>query len=125
MKSLDELKAIRERAQESLRVRDGQNKGIISVAMGTCGIAAGARSVMTALIDELAKRQRTDISVIQTGCAGLCEKEPLVTVQLPDQSNIVYGYVNEGKAREIVARHIVHGQIISDYVVQTPASKEE
>ncbi len=117
MKSLDELKVIRERAQHALKMRESGDGTVIQVAMGTCGIAAGARGVMIALLDELVKRERSDVLVTQTGCAGLCEKEPIVTVKEPEKSDVVYGDVTDQKARDIIAKHIVNGQIVSDYVL--------
>ncbi len=118
MKSLEELKKIREKAKENLRLREAAEGTQIQVSMGTCGIAAGARDVMMALMDELAKRQRTDVVVTQTGCAGLCDKEPVITVKLTGESDVVYGDLNAERAREIVANHIVNGQIVSNYVLQ-------
>lgn len=118
MKSLDELKKIRERAKENLRLRESTDVAQIQVSMGTCGIAAGARDVMMALMDELAKRQRTDVVVTQTGCAGLCDREPVITVKLAGESDVVYGDLNAERAREIVANHIVNGQLVSNYVLQ-------
>ncbi len=117
MKSLDELKAIRERAQQALKMRESGDGVVVQVAMGTCGIAAGARGVMMALLDELVLRKRSDVFVTQTGCAGLCEKEPIVTVKVPGKSDVVYGGVTDQKARDIVGSHIINGQIVSDYVL--------
>ncbi|NLJ24446.1 MAG: (2Fe-2S) ferredoxin domain-containing protein [Firmicutes bacterium] len=117
MKSLDELKKLREKAQETIRLREQTEGTKIIVGMGTCGIAAGAREVMLALVDELQKKNLADVVVTQTGCAGLCEKEPLVEVVRPGQPKITYGYMTPEKARQMITSHIVNGQVIGEYVI--------
>ncbi len=117
MKTLEDLAKIRERAQEMTRLREGEGTARIVIGMGTCGIAAGARETLHAVMDELAKRNRQDVSVTQTGCIGLCEQEPLVEVQLPGQPKVTYGRVDAEKARQIVAKHIVNGQIVGEWVI--------
>lgn len=117
MKSLDELKKLREKAQETIRLREQTEGTKIIVGMGTCGIAAGAREVMLALVDELQKKNLADVVVTQTGCAGLCEKEPLVEVIRPGQPKITYGYMTPEKARQMITSHIVNGQVIGEYVI--------
>ena len=93
MKSLDELRKLREKAQEAIRLREQTDGTKIIVGMGTCGIAAGAREVMLALMDELEKKNIADVVVTQTGCAGLCEKDPLVVVFRPGEPKITFGYM--------------------------------
>jgi NADP-reducing hydrogenase subunit HndB len=117
MKSLDELKKLREKAQETIRLREQTEGTKIIVGMGTCGIAAGAREVMLALVDELQKKNLADVVVTQTGCAGLCEKEPLVEVVRPGQPKITYGYMTPERARQMITSHIVNGQVIGEYVI--------
>ena len=116
MKTLDDLKKVREKALEQMKIREGKFSAKIVVAMGTCGIAAGAREVMSAVLDELEKRGVTDVSVTQTGCKGMCEQEPTVDV-IRDGQTVTYGYVDTEKARQIVAQHIVNGNIVGEYVV--------
>ena len=87
--------------------------------MGTCGIAAGARDVMSAILDELSKRGLADIVVTQTGCKGLCDQEPLLDVCKPGQPTVTYGYLTPDKARTIVAQHLVNDSIVGDWVVKT------
>ncbi|MCE5314533.1 MAG: (2Fe-2S) ferredoxin domain-containing protein [Armatimonadota bacterium] len=118
MKTLDDLKKVREKALEQMKLREGKFQAKIVVAMGTCGIAAGAREVMTAILDELDKRGISDVSVTQTGCKGLCEQEPTVDV-IKDGKTVTYGYIDAEKARKIVAQHIVNGSIIGEWVVAT------
>lgn len=116
MKTLEDLKKVREKALEQMKIREGKFSARVVVAMGTCGIAAGARDVMTAILDELDKRGVNDVSVTQTGCKGLCEQEPTVDVIKDDQA-VTYGYVDADKARQIVAQHLVNGNIIGEWVV--------
>ncbi len=124
MKSMQELEAIRERARKAMQVRQNQEGGpVISVAMGTCGIAKGARDVMMALVDEAAKRGLDSVVVTQSGCAGYCEHEPMIKVQLPHQDAVYYGSLDERKARDVVARHLVQGEIANDYVLQLPGGE--
>jgi len=119
MKTLEDLKKIREQAQQSMKIREGQQKYRIVVAMGTCGIASGAREVMSAILDELDKRGITDVAVTQTGCKGLCEQEPIIDVIKSGEPAVTYGYVTPDKARVIVVQHIVNGNVASEWVVAT------
>ena len=116
MKTLEDLKKVREKALEQMKIREGKCSAKVVVAMGTCGIAAGAREVMAAILDELEKRGITDVAVTQTGCKGLCEQEPTVDV-IKGDSSVTYGYVDSDKARQIVAQHLVNGNIVGDWVV--------
>lgn len=117
MKSLEDLARLRDEVRERMKVREGTKGVRITVGMGTCGIAAGAREVMTALLDELGKRGLSDVAVTQTGCAGLCEYEPLLEVSRPGQPKVTYSYVTPEKARQIVAQHVVNGQIVGEWVL--------
>ncbi len=119
VKSLEDLKKVREKALEQMKIREGSQSAKIVVAMGTCGIAAGAREVMTAILDELEKRGITDVTVTQTGCKGLCEQEPTVDVIKTGEKTVTYGYVNAEKARQIVAQHLINGQTVGDWVINT------
>lgn len=119
MKSLEDLERLRERAREATRIRENAAATRIVVGMGTCGIAAGAREVMTTILAEVAKRGLADVIVTQTGCVGLCDQEPLVDVQLPGQPRVTYGRVDAARARDIVARHVVNGQVIGEWVIAT------
>lgn len=119
MKTLDDLKKIREETLKSMQIREGQQKCKVVVAMGTCGIASGAREVMTAILDELEKREITDVAVTQSGCKGLCEQEPTVDIVKTGEPTVTYGYVTPDKARTIVAQHIVNGHIQGEWVVAT------
>lgn len=117
IKSLEELQKLKEAELEAIRLRETGRKAKIIVGMGTCGIAAGAREVMSAILDELGKRRLTNVAVTQTGCVGLCAQEPLVDILLPGKPRVTYGKVDAGKARQIVAQHVVNGIVISEWVV--------
>ncbi|HHV81105.1 MAG TPA: (2Fe-2S) ferredoxin domain-containing protein [bacterium] len=119
MKSLEDLKRIREQAQAQIKLRTQEANTKIIVGMGTCGIAAGARETLMAILDELSKRNIQDVVVTQTGCVGLCEYEPLVNVVKPGQPKITYMKVTPERARQIVASHIVNDQIINEWVLST------
>ena len=116
MKSLDDLKKLREQLQSEIKIRD--NEGIkIIVGMGTCGIAAGAREVMSAFMNECEKRGLNDVSFQQTGCIGMCEKEVLVDIAKPGEPKVTYGLVTPESVARIVAEHIVNGRIIKELVI--------
>jgi len=119
LKSLEDLKRIREQAQAQIRLRTQESNTKIIVGMGTCGIAAGARETLMAILDELAKRNIQDVVVTQTGCVGLCEYEPLVNVIKPGQPKITYMKVTPEKARQIIASHIVNDQVVNEWVLST------
>ena len=119
MKTLKELEELRKKAQESTRLREGDKGSKIVIGMGTCGIAAGAREVMAAVMDEINKRDIDDVVVTQTGCVGVCEQEPIVEVMRPGQEKVTYGRIDEEKARKIIAQHIANGQIVGDWVIST------
>lgn len=117
IKSLEELQKFKESELAAMQSQEAGAKAKIVVGMGTCGIAAGAREVMNAILDEVAKRQLTGVTVSQTSCIGLCAQEPLVDVIMPGQPRVTYGKVDAAKAREIVVRHVVEGHIVTEWVV--------
>lgn len=119
MKTVEELERIRKQAQAMTRLREGKETTRIVVGMGTCGIAAGARETLGAIMDELAKRNIQDVVVTQTGCVGLCEQEPIVDVIKPGAPKVTYGKVTQEKARQIVASHIVNGKVVGEWVIAT------
>lgn len=116
MKTLEDLKRLREQVQVQNRLRQNGEIQVI-VGMGTCGIAAGAREVMTAILEELGKRQLTEVVVRQTGCIGMCEKEVLVDVVRPNEPRITYGKVRPADVPKIIAEHVVNGRIVEELVV--------
>jgi NADP-reducing hydrogenase subunit HndB len=116
MKTVADLKALREKLQSEMQVRSDSGTKVV-VGMGTCGIAAGAREVMAALLDEIAKRKLQDVHVEQTGCIGMCEKEVLVDVIRPGEDRITYGKVKPSDAVRIIGDHVVNGKIVQELVV--------
>ncbi len=117
MKSLSDLRAIKDKAKKEMAAREQSAKYRIVIAMGTCGIAAGARSVMSAILDEMNKRNVTQAVVTQTGCLGFCDQEPLVQVVQSDKgTTTTYGKITPEIARRIVTDHILGGQVVSSHV---------
>ena len=117
MKSLAELEAIKNRAKEQLNVRTNDSAKKILVGMATCGIAAGARPVLQAFVEEVAKRGLDDVVVSQTGCIGVCRHEPLVEVFIPGQEKVTYVNIHPEMVGRIVSEHIVNGNIVKEYTI--------
>ena len=118
MKSLAELQEIRNRMLGNVTLRkEGSDEVRVVVGMATCGIAAGARPVMAAFVEELAKRNLTNVTVAQTGCIGVCRLEPIVEIIAPGAGTVTYVKMTPEKARRVVAEHIVNGQIVSEYTI--------
>ncbi len=114
---IEDLKAIREKAARSRTLREGTGRARITVHMGTCGIAAGARKVMTALLDEIESRNLSDVIVTTSGCAGLCSSEPMATVELLEQPPVKYANLDEKKIVEILQQHVLDGKIVKAYAL--------
>ncbi|NTW71461.1 MAG: (2Fe-2S) ferredoxin domain-containing protein [Eubacteriaceae bacterium] len=120
IKSLDELKKIRESAEKSFNLRatsEDDDRVVLRVGMATCGIASGARETMNTLINELSKENITNVSVTQTGCMGYCEEEPIVEVIFPDKPSVVYAHVDEARAKEIVQKHLKEGILLENAIM--------
>jgi len=117
IKSVDELMKLKEAALDKIKERQAGGKTTIVVGMGTCGITAGAREVMMAIIDEIDKRNVSDVIVTQAGCAGMCQHEPIVEVIKPGTPQIIYGHLDEGKARRVVLEHIINGHVIEEWAL--------
>ena len=117
-KSIEELRAIREkmRNQIDLRQKDEDNIRVV-VGMATCGIAAGARPVLNAFVEETRKRNLGNVTVSQTGCIGLCQHEPIVEVFEPDKEKVTYIGMDAEKAARVVLEHLVNRQIVAEYTV--------
>lgn len=119
VKSLEELKKMRDQLRNDIDLREKSNDADkmvqIRVSMATCGIAAGAKEVMTYLISALNKAQ-IDAVVTQTGCMGYCYAEPTIEVKLPGQEPIVYGHVNQERADEIIVKYIKKGELVEDII---------
>ena len=118
MKSLEELKAIRERmqGQVGLRQEDASQTRVV-VGMATCGIASGARPVLKALSDAVQEKKLANVAVTQTGCIGLCKYEPIVEVIEPGKDKVTYVKMTPEKALEVVDQHLIRGQIVTEYTL--------
>ncbi len=117
VKSLDDLKRLREEALEKQKMKTSEGKAHIIVGMGTCGIAAGARETMKAILNYIESENLSGIVVTQTGCIGQCEKEPIVQVAIGDQPKVTYGKVNGEAARRIMKEHVESGRVVQDHVI--------
>lgn len=118
MKSLEELKSIRERMQKELNLRQQEDDRIrVVVGMATCGIAAGARPVLAAILEEVEKRNLKNVSVTQTGCIGVCRLEPIVEVYIPGEDKVTYVKMDPNKAAHIVSEHLVNRHIVVAYTI--------
>jgi len=118
MKSLEELKAIRERMQKQIDIRMSDDDHVrVVVGMATCGIAAGARPVLTAFLEEVDKRNLKNVTVIQTGCIGVCRLEPIVEIFVPGEEKVTYVKMTPDKVPVIVSEHLVNRHIVAAYTI--------
>lgn len=117
MKTLKELNEIRAKALDSVNLRKQRTGSRVVVGMATCGIAAGARPVLMAFIDEVARRALRDVTVTQTGCIGVCRLEPLVEVYLPGEDKVTYVNVKPEQVARIVSEHIVNGNPVDEWTI--------
>ncbi|MBE7048892.1 MAG: (2Fe-2S) ferredoxin domain-containing protein [Ruminococcaceae bacterium] len=119
MKSLAELEAIKNKMKNQVGIRtEDDNQTIrIVVGMATCGIAAGARPVLNALVEEVGKRNLSHVTVAQTGCIGMCKFEPIIEVLVPNQEKVTYIKMTPEKALQVVSEHIVNGRVCKEYTI--------
>lgn len=118
MKSLEELAAIRAKMLEQVSLRKGDNIDTrIVVGMATCGIAAGARPVLNAFVEEINKRGLKNVTVTQTGCLGVCRLEPMVEVMMPGEEKVTYVKLTAEMVPTIVASHLVNKQVVKEYTI--------
>ncbi|MBQ4472991.1 MAG: (2Fe-2S) ferredoxin domain-containing protein [Lachnospiraceae bacterium] len=118
MKSLEELAAIRDRMKSRVVLREGSGETRVVVGMATCGIAAGARPVLNAFVEEVAKENLTDhVTVTQTGCIGICQYEPVVEVFEAGKEKVTYVKMTAEKAKRVVEEHLKGGKPVSEYTI--------
>ncbi|MBD9108120.1 MAG: (2Fe-2S) ferredoxin domain-containing protein [Ruminococcaceae bacterium] len=118
MKSLEELAALRERMKNNVAMRqDNSTATRVVVGMATCGIAAGARPVLTAFVEEVNRRGLKDVVVTQAGCIGMCKLEPIVEVFQPGKEKVTYVKMTPEKVSRIVTEHLVNGSPVTEYTV--------
>lgn len=118
MKSLEELQKIKERALERKRLAGESARARVIVGMGTCGIAAGARETMKAILETLEQRQIADVVVTQTGCIGMCEYEPIVQVQVGNAELVTYGKIDPARVPTLIERHVLNGEPVTEWQVK-------
>lgn len=123
IKNLDDLRKIRDDTKKEMKARE-KSDTTIKVGMGTCGIAAGARETMNAIVDELAKLDVLDAdvssvncNVVTTGCIGMCVYEPIVEIKQPEQERIIYGNITSEKVPQLIAQHLVQNTVVRDWVI--------
>ncbi len=119
MKTIAEIMALRDKMQREIITRDSAevNDTRIVVGLATCGIAAGARPVFNALIDEVAARNLKNVKVTCSGCLGMCKLEPIIEVYVPGEEKVTYIKVDADMAKRIMAEHIVNGNIVAEYLI--------
>lgn len=120
MKTIAEIKAIRDKMQAQIMNRDNSDENAetrIVVGMATCGIAAGAREVFNELVEQVQVRELKNVKVSRSGCLGMCKVEPIVEIYVPGEPKVTYIKVDADKAKNIIAQHIVAGSICTDYLV--------
>ena len=115
--TIADLKKIKEKVHKEMSLRDGERRVKVTVHMGTCGIASGAKEVMDTLLQEIEIAGANDVVVTTSGCMGLCSREPLVTVEVLNQEPIKYEYMNSNKMRQVFKRHILEGEIQTPFVL--------
>jgi len=122
---IEDLRKIKEKVLAETALREGGRRVKVTVHMGTCGIAAGARGVMDALLAEISETAVSDVVVTTSGCMGLCSREPLITVEILGQEPIKYEYVNPNKMRQIFRRHILEGEIQTSFALARGSESAE
>lgn len=115
--SIEDLKKIKEAVTSSVTLREGGYRAKVNIHMGTCGIASGARELMTAVMDEIGKREIKDVIVTTSGCAGLCSREPMATIERLGEAPVKYIDLNAEKMREIFEEHVMKGNPVEKYAL--------
>ena len=115
--SIEDLKKIKESVQAGVNLREGGYRAKVNIHMGTCGIASGARKLMTAVLDEIEKKDLKDVIVTTSGCAGLCSREPMATVERLGEAPVKYVDLNEEKMKEIFSEHVLGGKVVEKYAL--------
>ena len=124
MKILAELQALRDKVKSNMGIReDDTGNTRVVVGMATCGIAAGARPVLQAFTEEVAKRNLQNVTIAQTGCIGICQYEPVVEIMEPGKEKVTYVKMTAEKAAQVVANHLVNGNVMTEYTIGAVAQK--
>jgi len=114
---IGDLEKIRNKVRRTANLRQGKAKAKITVHMGTCGIAAGARAILTALMNEIDKRKIKDVIVTTSGCAGLCSREPMATVEITGKAPVKYVDLTATKIKKILESHVLKGNVVKEYAL--------
>ena len=114
---IEDLEKISQKVRKTVQLRDGAGRAKITVHMGTCGIAAGARTIMNTVMEELDKKDILDVILTSSGCAGLCSQEPMVTVELKDKAPVKYVDLTPEKILKIIDQHVVGEKVVEDYAL--------
>jgi NADP-reducing hydrogenase subunit HndB len=115
--TIEDLKRIKEEVRSTTVLREGGFRAKVNIHMGTCGIAAGARKLMSVVLKEVEEKKITDVMVTTSGCAGLCSREPMATVEILGQSPVKYCDLNEEKMKEIFIHHVLNGKVVEGYAL--------
>ena len=114
---IEDLKKIKDKVKGTVVLRDGDSRVKITIHLGTCGIAAGARKIMNTLLSEIEKRGLTDIILTSSGCAGLCSQEPMATVEVKGTAPVKYVFLDNEKILKIFDEHVINGNPVVDYAL--------
>ncbi|MDK2945530.1 (2Fe-2S) ferredoxin domain-containing protein [Geotoga petraea] len=120
IKSIEELMKMKDKAQQNIKFRNAaskQEKIILKVAMGTCGISSGAKETFNKLIDVIDEKNLENVVVIQTGCMGYCHAEPTVEINEPGKDPILYGHIDESRVEELVEKHLIKKELLQDSII--------
>jgi NADP-reducing hydrogenase subunit HndB len=115
--TIEDLKRIKEEVRSTTVLREGGFRAKVNIHMGTCGIAAGARKLMSVVLKEIEEKKINDVMVTTSGCAGLCSREPMATVEILGQSPVKYCDLNEEKMKEIFIHHVLNGEVVEAYAL--------
>jgi len=115
--TVEDLKQIKEKTSQDAALRGGVTMAKLTVHMGTCGIAAGARQVMNTLLEEKAEANRGDIKIVAAGCLGMCSSEPNLTVEIIGEEPIVYKEMDQNRTRQVFRRHVLKGEVQTDFAL--------
>jgi NADP-reducing hydrogenase subunit HndB len=114
---IGDLEKIRDKVRKTSSLRQGKARAKVTIHMGTCGIAAGAREILSALMEEIEKAKLNDVIVTTSGCAGLCSREPMATLEIAGQAPVKYGNLTKEKIQQVLKEHIINGNIINKYAI--------
>ncbi len=123
---IEDLAKLREEARKTISLREGGDyRAKINVHMGTCGISAGARTIMNALLQEIESKNVRDVLLVNSGCAGLCSHEPMVTIEIKDRAPVKYIDLDQKKIKEIFEKHVLGGTIVKEYALGLGSEKTD